>query len=136
MALRDILRRRAVAVASKADMTSWAEFNAVHYELINSLATQHRLPANYPFHYEISNGGLASYGPNTVDIYGSAATYVDRILRGCADTNKGSLRDCIVEYSASEPDDCGESRSVQFEDGLYIRSDVCRAVRASALCIR
>ena len=47
----------------KADMTSWAEFNAVHYELINSLATQHRLPAIYPFRYEISNGGVASYGP-------------------------------------------------------------------------
>jgi len=55
---------------------------AVHYELVNSLATQHRLPAIYPFRYEISNGGLACYGPNTVNIYGRAATYVDRILRG------------------------------------------------------
>ena len=55
---------------------------AVHSELINSLAMQHRLPAIYPFRYEVLSGGLASYGPNTVNIFGRAATYVDRILKG------------------------------------------------------
>jgi len=55
---------------------------AVHNELINSLALQHRLPAIYPFRYEVLSGGLASYGPNTVNIFGRAATYVDRILKG------------------------------------------------------
>jgi putative tryptophan/tyrosine transport system substrate-binding protein len=55
---------------------------AVHNELINSLAMQHRLPAIYPFRYEVLSGGLASYGPNTVNIFGRAATYVDRILKG------------------------------------------------------
>ncbi len=53
-----------------------------HYEMINTLAVQHRLPAIHPFRYSISSGGLASYGPNTIDVYRRAAAYVDRILRG------------------------------------------------------
>jgi putative tryptophan/tyrosine transport system substrate-binding protein len=57
-------------------------FAAAHHELINSLAMQHRLPAIYPFRYEVLSGGLASYGPNSVDLYRRAATYVDRTLKG------------------------------------------------------
>jgi putative ABC transport system substrate-binding protein len=50
--------------------------------LINSLATRHRLPAIHAFRYSILSGGLASYGPNTIDVFRRAATYVDRILKG------------------------------------------------------
>ena len=53
-----------------------------HHELINSLATRHRLPAIHAFRYSILSGGLASYGPNTIDVFRRAATYVDRILKG------------------------------------------------------
>jgi len=53
-----------------------------NYELINSLAMRYRLPAIHAFRYSISNGGIASYGPNTIDLSTRAATYVDRILRG------------------------------------------------------
>ena len=55
---------------------------SVHRDLLLSLALQYRLPAVYPFRYFTANGGLASYGPNIVDIYARAATYVDRVLRG------------------------------------------------------
>jgi len=55
---------------------------AAHHELINSLATHHRLPAIHAFRYAILDGGLASYGPNTTDGFRRAATYVDRILKG------------------------------------------------------
>lgn len=55
---------------------------AAHNELINSLAMRHRLPAIHAFRYSILSGGLASYGPNSADIFRRAATYVDRILRG------------------------------------------------------
>jgi putative ABC transport system substrate-binding protein len=55
---------------------------AVHRDLIVTLATQHHLPAVYPFRYFATSGGLIAYGPNSVDPYRSAAGYVDRILKG------------------------------------------------------
>ena len=54
----------------------------VRRHLIITLAARHRLPAVYPFAYFIRNGGLISYGPDTVDPYRRAAGYVDRILKG------------------------------------------------------
>lgn len=50
--------------------------------LIIALAAKHRLPAVYTFPYHVTEGGLASYGVDVVDLYKRAATYVDRILRG------------------------------------------------------
>ena len=50
--------------------------------LIISLAARHRLPATYPFRFFVANGGLVSYGPDTIDPYRRAASYVDRILKG------------------------------------------------------
>jgi putative ABC transport system substrate-binding protein len=41
-----------------------------------------RLPAVYPFRYFVENGGLASYGFDTVEQHRGAASYVDRILKG------------------------------------------------------
>ena len=55
---------------------------ATHRELIASLALQYRLPAVFAFRYYLANGGLASYGPNNLDIYVGAADYVDRVLKG------------------------------------------------------
>jgi putative ABC transport system substrate-binding protein len=46
------------------------------------LAARHRLPAVYPYRYYVTDGGLISYGPNTLDYYRRAAGYVDRILKG------------------------------------------------------
>jgi putative tryptophan/tyrosine transport system substrate-binding protein len=53
-----------------------------HREEIISLAARYRLPAVYPFRYYAEGGGLISYGPDGVDQYRRAASYVDRILRG------------------------------------------------------
>lgn len=53
-----------------------------HRALITSLAARHGLPAVYPFRFFSANGGLASYGPDTIDMYRRAAAYADRILRG------------------------------------------------------
>jgi putative ABC transport system substrate-binding protein len=54
----------------------------VHREQIIGLAAKHRLPAIYPFQYFVGDGGLAAYGPDPIDQYRQAASYVDRILRG------------------------------------------------------
>ena len=53
-----------------------------HRELIISLAARHRLPAVYPFRFYVTGGGLISYGPDLIEPFQRAATYVDRILRG------------------------------------------------------
>jgi putative ABC transport system substrate-binding protein len=57
-------------------------FNTVNQALIIGLASELRLPAIYPFRYFAENGGLASYGFDTVQQHRGAASYVDRILRG------------------------------------------------------
>ena len=53
-----------------------------HRQLIIKLAAQHRLPAIYPLRIFATDGGLISYGPDTVDQFRRAASYVDRILKG------------------------------------------------------
>jgi len=51
-------------------------------KLIIALASQYRLPAVYPHRYFVTDGGLASYGPDPVNAFRSGAAYVDRILKG------------------------------------------------------
>jgi putative ABC transport system substrate-binding protein len=53
-----------------------------HRNLIIALATQHRLPAIYTNTIWSKAGGLISYGPDQLDQYRRAASYVDRILKG------------------------------------------------------
>ncbi len=55
---------------------------AVHRKLIIALAAQHKLPAIYANRYFVADGGLLSYGPNFIDQFRRAASYVDRILKG------------------------------------------------------
>jgi putative ABC transport system substrate-binding protein len=54
----------------------------VHRDLIVALAAQHRLPAVYPARYFVTDGGLFSYGPDSMDPYRQVAGYVDRIFKG------------------------------------------------------
>jgi putative ABC transport system substrate-binding protein len=54
----------------------------VHGDLIITLAARHKLPAVYFERFFITGGGLISYGPNFVDQFRRAASYVDRILKG------------------------------------------------------
>jgi len=53
-----------------------------NHDLIISLAARHRLPTTYPYRYFVTDGGLVSFGPDTIDPYRHAAGYVDRILKG------------------------------------------------------
>ena len=54
----------------------------MHRDLIVALAAQHRLPAVYYQRVFVASGGLISYGPDFIDQYRRAASYVDRILKG------------------------------------------------------
>ena len=53
-----------------------------HRDLLIGLAAKYKLPAVYISRLEAADGGLISYGPNTLDQFRSAAGYVNRILRG------------------------------------------------------
>jgi putative ABC transport system substrate-binding protein len=59
-----------------------APLTILHRELIITLAARHQLPAVYSFRFFVTDGGLISYGPDSIDSYRRAARYVDRILRG------------------------------------------------------
>jgi putative tryptophan/tyrosine transport system substrate-binding protein len=53
-----------------------------HRDLIIALAARHKLPTVYYERLFVAAGGLISYGPDFVDQYRRAASYVDRILKG------------------------------------------------------
>jgi putative ABC transport system substrate-binding protein len=57
-------------------------FTGAHRASIISAAARNNVPAVYAYSYYARDGGLLSYGPDTVDSFRRAATYVDRILRG------------------------------------------------------
>jgi putative tryptophan/tyrosine transport system substrate-binding protein len=57
-------------------------FAIAHRASIISAAARNNVPAVYRFSFFARDGGLLSYGPDTVDIWRRAAIYVDRILRG------------------------------------------------------
>jgi ABC-type uncharacterized transport system substrate-binding protein len=61
---------------------------ATRRDLIISTAARLRLPAIYSFGFYAASGGLMSYGINQLELVRSAASYVDRILRGA---NPGDL---------------------------------------------
>src|SRR5262249_49745501 len=63
-------------------------FMIAHRVPILLAAARNNVPAVYWTSYFARDGGLLSYGVDTVDLFRRAATYVDRILRG---TKPGDL---------------------------------------------
>jgi putative tryptophan/tyrosine transport system substrate-binding protein len=59
----------------------------LHRDLIITLAAQNRLPAVYADSAFVAVGGLTSYGPNRIEQYRPAASYVGRILKGESPAN-------------------------------------------------
>jgi len=57
-------------------------FTLVHRAPIISAAVRNNVPAVYSNSAYVRDGGLLSYGPDPVDPWRRAASYVDRILRG------------------------------------------------------
>jgi putative ABC transport system substrate-binding protein len=46
------------------------------------VAARNRLPAIYAFRFYAADGGLMSYGIDTIDLFRRSASYIDRILKG------------------------------------------------------
>jgi ABC-type uncharacterized transport system substrate-binding protein len=63
-------------------------YTLVHRATIMRSAAVHRLPVAHSYRQSVREGGLMSYGPETIDIFRRAASYVDRILKGA---NPGEL---------------------------------------------
>jgi putative ABC transport system substrate-binding protein len=79
------LERGIVAFARQPNgglVTLGSSVTLANRDLITSLAARHRLPAIYTTRYFVASGGLMSYGPDRIEIYRRAATYVDHILKG------------------------------------------------------
>jgi ABC-type uncharacterized transport system substrate-binding protein len=78
------MERRIAATARipNAGLVVTAGGTAVRRDLIIAAVAKHGLPAIYPYRYFASDGGLISYGPDTIEPYLRAASYVDRILKG------------------------------------------------------
>src|SRR5262249_6292931 len=103
---------RAVAAFARADngglIVTGSALAQIHRNLIITLAARHKLPAVYFERFFVTGGGLISYGPDLVDQYRRAATYVDRILKG------------------EKPADLPVMRSTKFE--LVINLPTARAI--------
>jgi putative tryptophan/tyrosine transport system substrate-binding protein len=78
------MERRITAFASvpNGGMIATVGGIAAHRATVIATANTNHLPATYPYRYYAADGGLISYGPDTVDQYRRAASYIDRILKG------------------------------------------------------
>jgi putative ABC transport system substrate-binding protein len=63
-------------------------YTLVHRATIIAAAERHRIPAIHSYRQSVREGGLMSYGADTLDIFRRAGSYVDRILKGA---NPGEL---------------------------------------------
>jgi ABC-type uncharacterized transport system substrate-binding protein len=77
---------RAVAAFARSSngglIVTGSALAVVHRNLIITLAARHKLPAVYFERNFVASGGLISYGPDYLDQFRRAASYVDRILKG------------------------------------------------------
>jgi putative tryptophan/tyrosine transport system substrate-binding protein len=78
------MERRIAAFASvpNGGMIATVGGIAMHRATVIATANTNHLPTTYPYRYYAADGGLISYGPDTVDQYRRAASYIDRILKG------------------------------------------------------
>jgi len=76
-AFAEAVRLRASAVVIISDGAT-----IVHRAQLGSAALQHHLPTIFANKTYLEGGGLMSYGPDIIEVWRHAATYVDRILKG------------------------------------------------------
>jgi putative ABC transport system substrate-binding protein len=77
VAFQTAKKKQAKAIA----ITGFRRFFTERKRIVE-LAGKYRFPAIYPQKEFVDEGGLMSYGADNVDLYRSAAVYVDKILKG------------------------------------------------------
>jgi putative ABC transport system substrate-binding protein len=73
----------------------------VQRQSIIVLASNHKLPAIYPYTEFVQDGGLMSYGVDRRDLYRRAANYVDKILNGAKPAEMPVERPTKFEFFAN-----------------------------------
>ena len=79
------IERAIVTLAASGNggiIVTGSPFAPLHRELIVALAARHKVPSIFFERFFATNGGLMSYGSDSVDQFRAAAGYVDRILKG------------------------------------------------------
>ncbi len=65
------------------------------------LALQSRLPAICVFPQFADAGGLMGYGPDLVDLFRQAASYVDRVLKGARSADLPIQRPTVIKLAVN-----------------------------------
>ena len=91
--------------------------------LIATLAQQKRLPAMYPASYYVdpSQGGLASYGPNLIELSRRAASFVDRILKGAKPAELAVEQPTRVEFAINVR--AAKAQGIALPPAVLVRAD-------------
>jgi hypothetical protein len=115
----------AFARASNSGLIVTPAGSAVHRNLIITLAARHRLPTIYPYRYHAADGGLISYGPDSIEPYRRRpATSIASSGAAC----------CFCRSRCFNPSPRSKKsrRRAQFSDGnrLYLAQCGCRRTRA------
>jgi ABC-type uncharacterized transport system substrate-binding protein len=79
--IEDVVAKLAQQPGSALLVTPDPFMNA-HRGTVIRAANQDGVPATYSYRQHVQEGGLMSYGPDSVDIFARSASYVDRILKG------------------------------------------------------
>ena len=71
-----------------------------NHDLIAELALRYRLPVVYSDRYFTESGGLISFGNNGLELFGRAASYIDRILKGAKPAALPVQRSLLMLWTA------------------------------------
>ena len=87
------------------------------------LAQERRLPAMYPASYYVdpAQGGLASYGPNLIELSRRAATFVDRILKGAKPAEMAVEQPTRIEFAINVR--AAKAQGIALPPAVLVRAD-------------
>ena len=90
---------------------------------IAGLAQERRLPAMYSASYYVdpAQGGLASYGPDLIELSRRAATFVDRILKGARAAELAVEQPTRIEFAINVR--AAKAQGITLPPAVLVRAD-------------